>query len=148
LLLLRRTNPVCGQFLNHFVSPLTVLTGIIKDMKRIILVSLLFLLAACTAETAVEPVVESSATAVPPTAAVAEVAIEATAVATNPPAPTSEPAQAVPTQLPPTELPPTAVPEPVAAVEVVVEYGRTQEGAFYRGAANAPVTLIDFSDFL
>lgn len=27
-------------------------------------------------------------------------------------------------------------------------YGRTEDGAFFYGAADAPVTLIDYSDFL
>lgn len=73
---------------------------------------------------------------------------EPTAVPTDPPPPTTEPAPTEATALLPTEPLPTVVPAPVEAVDVVVEYGRTQEGAFYRGAANAPVTLIDFSDFL
>jgi hypothetical protein len=38
------------------------------------------------------------------------------------------------------------VEEPVSAGEVI--YGRTAEGAFFHGAAEAPVTLIDYSDFL
>ncbi len=32
--------------------------------------------------------------------------------------------------------------------ETGVVYGRTDEGAFFQGAADAPVTLIDYSDFL
>lgn len=123
-------------------------------MRRIAFVVLLFLLAACTAETAVDPVLEPTVTAVPPTAAAAMETIEPTAVTstslstspTNPPEPTAEPAPAEPTQPPPTE------PSPIAAVgdepEIVVEYGRTEEGAYFKGAADAPVTLIDYSDFL
>lgn len=29
-----------------------------------------------------------------------------------------------------------------------ITYGRTDDGAFVQGAADAPVTLIDYSDFL
>lgn len=29
-----------------------------------------------------------------------------------------------------------------------ITYGRTDDGAFFQGAADAPVTLIDYSDFL
>jgi outer membrane biosynthesis protein TonB len=32
--------------------------------------------------------------------------------------------------------------------ESPVVYGRTDEGAYFHGAADAPVTLIDYSDFL
>ncbi len=40
----------------------------------------------------------------------------------------------------------TAVDAP--AVELDIEYGRNEDGTFYQGAADAPVTLIDYSDFL
>lgn len=132
-------------FRNPFVSSLTNLTGIIKGMKRIIFVILLFLLAACATGTAVEPTAVPTETAVPPTAVVEMAMIESTAVPTSLPTPTDEPAPVEPTQSPPTEPAPTAVSN---AAEVVVEYGRTQEGAFFHGSADAPVTLIDFSDFL
>lgn len=115
-------------------------------MRRIAFVALLFLLAACTAETAVDPVPDPTVTAVPSTAAVVMETIEPTAVPTNPSMPTDEPSPAEPTQQPPTKPVPTAVTE--EAAEVVVEYGRTPEGAYFKGAANAPVTLIDYSDFL
>jgi hypothetical protein len=71
--------------------------------------------------------------------------VEPTAVPTNPPPPTDEPAPAEPTSLPSTEPAPAPTPE---ADEVVVAYGRTEEGAFFKGSADAPVTLIDYSDFL
>lgn len=29
-----------------------------------------------------------------------------------------------------------------------IEYGRNENGTFYQGAAGAPVTIIDYSDFL
>ncbi len=114
-------------------------------MKHPILILIvLLMLAACTPESAEEPV----ATAVPPTPTVAQAVELPTAVPTSPP--TAEPALPEATEqplaeLPPTELPPTAVPE-TETLEIV--YGRNQEGAFFHGNPDAPVTLIDFSDFL
>lgn len=35
---------------------------------------------------------------------------------------------------------------PAAGLDI--EYGRNDDGTFYQGAAGAPVTLIDYSDFL
>jgi hypothetical protein len=50
------------------------------------------------------------------------------------------------TAVSPTESPAaTAIPEIVA---VGLESGRTAEGAYYLGSPNAPLTLIDYSDFL
>ncbi len=49
---------------------------------------------------------------------------------------------------------PVATPTPAAvggqpsAVGSAVVFGRTAEGAFTHGAADAPVTLTDYSDFL
>lgn len=111
-------------------------------MRRIAFVVLLFLLAACTAETAVELTIEPTAVSVPPTAAiVTKVVVESTAVPTTLPTPANEP-----TTLPPTKPAPTIAAE--EETEVAVAYGRTPEGAYFKGAANAPVTLIDYSDFL
>jgi hypothetical protein len=106
----------------------------------------LLVLTACTA-VAVE---ETVTTAVSPTATISQATEAPTAVPTNPPPPTQEnvPVDEMeqPTEEPlPTELPPTAVPE---TAEIVIAYGRTQEGAFFHGNPDAPVTLIDFSDFL
>lgn len=41
---------------------------------------------------------------------------------------------------------PTAEPEPTSAP--VVTAGRTADGGYFLGAENAPITLIDYSDFL
>ncbi len=110
-------------------------------MRRLIPLLSLLLLAACAAETAVEPIAT-----VPPTATIVMTVVETTAVPTHPPTPTDEPALAEPTQPPPTEPALTATAEIEA--DVVIEYGRTSEGAYYQGATDAPVTLIDYSDFL
>jgi hypothetical protein len=45
-----------------------------------------------------------------------------------------------------TAVPPTAA--PVAESDSLVVSGRLEEGAFFRGDPIAPVTLIDYSDFL
>lgn len=122
---------------------------------RILLLIGLFVVAACTAEVADEP----AATAVPPpvltavpppvlptpTVAIAENIEEATAVSPVPPPPTNEPAPAEPTDLSPTETAATAAP---IEESIVVEYGRTAAGAYFQGAADAPVAFIDYSDFL
>jgi hypothetical protein len=45
----------------------------------------------------------------------------------------------------PTPLPPTDTPAPTAITEVPM--GFTEEGAPYRGNPNAPVTLVEHSEF-
>ncbi len=113
---------------------------------RIFFLISLFALAACTAEAVEEPAATAvtstplgtspAPTAVPPTPTIVQIA-EATAVPTETPPPADEPA--------PSPQPPTAAPE---VEPIVVEYGRTAEGAFFHGAETAPITLIDYSDFL
>jgi hypothetical protein len=46
---------------------------------------------------------------------------------------------------PPAQTPPAATPAP--AVDTVA-YGRNENGTFFYGAPDAPVTLTDYSDFL
>jgi hypothetical protein len=96
------------------------------------------------AEAAAEPspTVSSPPTAVlsPPTA----VSSPPTAVPTN--EPPVEPT-AVPTDAPITEEP-TEIPTQEPAAETAVIAGRLDDGAFFLGAPDAPVTMIDYSDFL
>ena len=46
-----------------------------------------------------------------------------------------------------TPLPPTDTPEPTATSEAEVPMGFTEEGAPYRGNPDAPVTLMEYSEF-
>jgi hypothetical protein len=84
--------------------------------------------------TAVLPVVEPTVIAEPVMPTAAATTAPAATVATS-----EAPAEAEPTAAPPVEE--TAVPE-------VVMSGRIEAGAFFLGAADAPVTMIDYSDFL
>lgn len=107
------------------------------------------LLAACAPAAA--PVEQAD---VAPTAAEVPPVVE---TATNPPAAATQVptplVEAVPTATneasatAPTDLPtePASSPEPAVSA---VTFGRTEDGAFFHGAADAPVTLIDYSDFL
>jgi len=47
----------------------------------------------------------------------------------------------------PTPLPPTDTPAPTATSEAEVPMGFTEEGAPYRGNPDAPVTLMEYSEF-
>jgi hypothetical protein len=42
----------------------------------------------------------------------------------------------------------TAVPIAATPAEPVITAGRTAEGAYFRGSLDAPITMIDYSDFL
>jgi hypothetical protein len=118
-------------------------------MRRFLWLALILsVFTACTptTETAVTPepspetAVLSTVTIPPP--AIAEVSsptVEATAV----PSPT--PPAAEPTATTAVEVEPTA--EEVTAETGVIS-GRTEEGAFFLGDPNAPITHIDYSDFL
>lgn len=96
------------------------------------------MLTACTAtaETPVSPPATTPETAVLPTST-APPPIITTDV------PRVDPATAVPSPTATT----SATTEPTAA-ETGVLSGRTDEGAFFLGDPNAPITHIDYSDFL
>ncbi len=113
--------------------------------KTWILAAALWLLAACGGPAVPAAVSEPGGAA--PTAAVA---------ATVPPTSTPAPPPAVETVPPTAPSPPTATTvsvepsptaEPPAAVTAAL-VGRTEDGALFRGRADAPVTIIDYSDFL
>lgn len=62
------------------------------------------------------------------------------AVATTQPSPTAAPAA-----IPPTA---TATTSPTATAAPSLVYGRTEEGVYFQGYLDAPVTVIDYSDYL
>ena len=107
------------------------------------------LLTACGGSTAT-----TGAQAVPPSPTAT-----GTATAASEPAPTQTPIEAVatststppPTEAPATEAPPPAENEEMAAIKTTnwleVE-GKTEDGYTYLGNPDAPVTMIDYSDFL
>lgn len=73
-----------------------------------------------------------------------------TSVSPSPTAPTSTPAAATATpSLAASDTPAPAGNEPAPTIErVSLERGRTPEGYHYLGDPNAPVTILEFSDFL
>ena len=128
-------------------------------MKKWILILPIVLLALAACAPSAEPesevsvVVASSEATNPPLQAVATelpVSSSPTAVSSPPTVvPTNEsPVEptAIPTDEPITE--PTDAPMEEPAAETAVGAGRTDEGAFFLGAVDAPVTMIDYSDFL
>lgn len=117
-------------------------------MKKWILILPLVLLALVACAPGAESESEEGIPAVEPEPTnppLAEVATEPATTAVPTDAPPAEPT-AIPTDALVTE--PTDVPteEPVAETAVVA--GRLDEGAFFLGAPDAPVTMIDYSDFL
>lgn len=111
--------------------------------KWILILPLILLLAACGSTS--QPESEASVVVVPePTHPPVETAtvLPATAVLLPPTAVPTDPPTAEPTRQP-TALPTS---EPVAETAVIA--GRLDEGSFFLGAPGAPVTMIDYSDFL
>lgn len=110
--------------------------------KSLILLVILFVVAGCAAETAVsDPTLPAASqippTDIPPTEVVLAAPVVETAVATE---------VVVETAVVATEAPvPSPTPEEIT-VEVIS--GRTPEGAYFLGSPDAPLTLIDYSDFL
>ena len=112
---------------------------------------LLFLLVACGRDAETPPTVAPTV-GLPPTAAAVRstptnLPATNTPLAENPAQPTATSIGADPAE-PPVEIAPDPTNTlPPAEPEVVIN-GITEEGAFFRGRADAPVTFIDYSDFL
>lgn len=108
-------------------------------------ICLIVILSGCGGQTAVSE---------PTTAPIAQ------STATDVPVPTEPPTPELPTAVPtvetavdsvavvntPTTESPTA--EPTAEPVSFMQSGRTEDGAYYLGNPNAPIRLIDYSDFL
>ena len=114
-------------------------------MKKVTLPLIFILLLAACSPPGGDAAPEATAVLEPtqPTAAVTP-----TLAATDAP-PTTAPKPDEPTAVPTEEPIPTEAPvvEEVV-VETAVVSGRTEEGAFFYGDPNAPITLTDYSDFL
>ena len=132
-------------------------------MKRLLICLLLVFCVGCasTDGVVVEPTVArlvavvatSTVTVVPSTALPTAVAVvvETVAVVEALPTPIPETKTPIPTNtaIPPTEtatVAPTNTPAPV--VNYIEQAGQFANGGFYRGNPNAPVTVLDYSDFL
>ncbi len=116
---------------------------------------LLFLTTACTVEESADPTaVEATEPAIVDTVTSTALPPSPTTIATDEvetgnmadvEAPTEEATVEAPTETAaPTEETPV---EPTTEVEVAVN-GRTDDGAYFMGRADAPVRMIDYSDFM
>jgi len=114
--------------------------GILKGMQRILWFAFLWLmLSACTA---------TAATAVPQPTTAPQTAVLPTATFPPPVVLDLEPTVAA-TDVPnPTATTPVEPTGETAVVATGMISGRTDEGAFFLGDPNAPITHIDYSDFL
>lgn len=126
-------------------------------MKRIVFLLLLILLTACGndptttgPEPAVEEIVETNPTDLPTSTVVPTESTIGEPAATIPPTLT-----AVPTTMPtvesvanenPTAAAPSVEPSPPPS-DITMD-GQNPDGSFFRGLAAAPITMIDYSDFL
>ena len=122
-------------------------------VKRLIFAPIIFvlLLTACSADQLEPPTAAASPTSEALALEDAPVTLAPTLTSAPPPSatplPTVEPIdKPTPSAEPatPTVQPsPTGEPEPLLVIS-----GQTAEGAFFLGAVDAPVTVIDYSDFL
>jgi len=103
---------------------------------------------ACSATT---PAADSTSVHNEPTPEMAaDLATVASTATAEPAAPTAVPTAAVGPTIeaePTITVEPTAVPATVTGQPAAVN-GRNDDGTFYRGAANAPITIVEYSDFL
>jgi len=134
---------------NQCVRNVTFRFGILEGMRRFLwLILILLWLVACApaTETAAPPKPSPETAVLPPATIPPPVITEQVPIPaelTAVPNPTQPAAESITT--PAVELEPTA--EEVAAETGVIS-GRTEEGAFFLGDPNAPITHIDYSDFL
>ena len=114
-------------------------------MKRVLPVLILLFLVACGGQGNVPPTVAPTAETLPDAAASRPTPTAIPLTNTAPPPATASVADA-----------PTAIASPVIAeaptdqptATTVPFNGKNEDGTFFRGRADAPVTFIDYSDFL
>jgi hypothetical protein len=115
-------------------------------LPRLALISL-FLLTACTTQSQPEGATPTTV-ATPPPAELASASPVVTVAAMATVTAEAEATVAVATVAAPTlGNTPTSAPMATATVAVIVN-GRAEEGIFFRGRADAPVVMYDYSDFL
>ena len=121
------------------------------DMRFYFVLIGMLVMAACAPDAA------QQATIVPPGDEAAQSANGEATSATEPAATASPTMRSAAENVPeptaaPTEVAPTTAPVETAAPEneeaEVVVNGRTDDGAYFLGRADAPLTIIDYSDFL
>ena len=119
-----------------------------NSIKRISIVVFLFILTACGGETAVS-LTSSPPTSTLPSSVLSEQIATETAVSTSAAVIENEVVEEVETvaAVSATSVPPTATAEPEPIVSLV-QSGRTEEGGYFLGNPDAPITFIDYSDFL
>ena len=109
--------------------------------RLIFVLGLMLVLIGCQAQ-------EAAVSELPNEAVVTNIPTEV-AAATEPAAiVATEPAPPTATMLPTSTVEVVLTETPESVVEAVVTIGRTSDGVFFIGAEDAPVTVIDYSDFL
>jgi hypothetical protein len=115
----------------------------------------LFLFAACSSAADTTEQVASATLTVTVEPTLAIVATDTLAPAATETAVTEQAIPDTPSPATATEIvPPQPTPDPTGAPPATrtqppaVAFGRTDDGAFFHGSPDAPVTLIDYSDFL
>ncbi len=135
--------------------------GAMNLIKRLLTVIFFFLLTACGGETATSAsdhgrrsVQAVLPTSLPPTLTLpppvlSEQVVAETAVSTIAAVIENEVVEEVETvaAVSPTAVPPTLTAEPEPTVSLV-QSGRTEEGGYFLGNPDAPITFIDYSDFM
>lgn len=111
----------------------------------LLFICLTLLLAACGGAEPTEPSAPTQITQQPVAAAATDTAVPPTATTNLPTTETQPTETAVPATEPPTPTP-QLVPPTEPSIQVVS--GQLPEGAFFLGDVNAPLTVIDYSDFL
>ena len=114
-------------------------------MKKSLVVFLLLFLVACGGNGTVPPTVAPTAEMLPDAAASRPTPTAIPVTSTTPP-PAIATVADTSTDVPATVTPEVAPDQPTATTIPI--NGKNEDGTFFRGRADAPVTFIDYSDFL